>query len=392
MPATREPPDADAHDERARALAELFGTQSQDASAGSAASGPSQDDERLAAIFASPPIRRLVAGAPDPARRPLAAAAPTDTPREASGSDATQGRGSFGTAPPRGPLTSPRARWTAVIAVALITLVVAGSLYAAQTFASNAERLQEAVAEYESEAERADAGGADVEAAAAAYDATARAARAAADAAGPALAALAGMCDQAALDAAGTALQSLVDILEAAIPPQGPGEFSARDVADLADIESVELATAAARAHTEQNATAASEIELARLAVEEKAAALTAAQRALGATLPATAETIVDENPLAADELQAAVLDGAAAVAAAQAAGGSGDAEMLVYSAAVTALREDQARAEAAREARPAPRPEPEPEPAPDPAPVPQPEPTPTPGQTPEPPPSEPTP
>lgn len=390
MPATREPPGADAHDERARALAELFGTLNQDASAGSPAPDPSETDERLAAIFASPPVPPLVTDAPDPAGRALAATAPTDTPRMAAGPDATQGRGSFGTAPPRGPLASARARWTAVIAVALIALVVAGSLYAAQTFASNAERLQEAVAEYESEAERADAGGADVEAAAAAYDATAQAARAAADAAAPALAALAGMCDQAALDAAGAALQALVDILEATIRPEGPGEFSARDVSDLGDIESVELATEAARAHSEHIAQATSEIDLARLAVEEKAAALTAAQHALGATLPATAETIVDESPFAADELQAAVIDAAAAVVAAQAAGGSGDAEMLVYSAAVTALRDDQARAEAAREARPAPRPEPEPDPAP--SPQPQPEPIPTPGQTPEPPPSEPTP
>ena len=168
MPATREPPGADAHDERARALAELFGTQSQDSSAGSPTPGPSENDERLAALFASPPIRRVVADAPDPAARPFAATAPTDTPRTAARSDATPGRGSFGTAPSRGPLASPRARWTAVIAVALIALVVAGSLYAAQTLASNAELLQEAVAEYESEAERAEAGGADLESAAAA--------------------------------------------------------------------------------------------------------------------------------------------------------------------------------------------------------------------------------
>lgn len=127
-------------------------------------------------------------------------------------------------------------------------------------------------------------------------------------------------------------------------------------------------------------------------ALQEKLDALRAAQMTLGASLPETAVLIVGENRRALQTFRDAVIAASVAVPAAQNAGGSGDAEMLAYAAAVTALRDDQTRAvtdvtPVAPPTTVAPPPATEPPPAPVPVP-PTPEessiPTPTPTATPQ--------
>lgn len=275
--------------------------------------------------------------------------------------------------------------WAVGISVALILAVVAGSIYVAQTVAAQAEKLRVAVAEFETAAEAADDPVAAMEAAYAKYDEAAAAARLAADSAAPALAAVAGMSDQAALDAANAAVGALVALLDSTVLPERPPLYTPPDLATIADVDSAERAADDARDHAADVVAVTEEADAATAAVTQHVTALTEAQRALGATLPATAEVLAEENDLARQSFRDGVFAAAGAVGAAQAAGASGDPELLAYAAAVTALRDDQKRAEEAAAARrnaptpqPQPQPEPEPEPEPEQPPT-EPEPTPTP-------------
>ena len=121
----------------------------------------------------------------------------------------------------------------------------------------------------------------------------------------------------------------------------------------MTDLDEIAAATQTASNRAERIATATREARAAQAALVEKVAALTAAQVALGSSLPATAVIIVGENPQAEQSFRDAVIAASVAVPAAQAAGGSGDAELLAYAAAVTALRADQARAQDERSTTP---------------------------------------
>ena len=165
----------------------------------------------------------------------------------------------------------------------------------------------------------------------------------------------------------------------------------------MTDIDEIVAATEVADAHAERVTAATREAIAAQAALVEKVDALRVAQLALGSSLPPTAQVIVEQNADADQSFRDAVTAAAGAVGQVQAAGGSGDAELIAYAAAVNALRADQLRAE--NEPRtvtppsntdPTPQPEPIPAPAPvPPAPVPAPpapqptEPVPDPGITP---------
>ena len=115
---------------------------------------------------------------------------------------------------------------------------------------------------------------------------------------------------------------------------------------DLTDIDAVTSAAQKADDRAQEITAATREARAAQAALLEKVDALKVAQVALGSSLPATADIIAGQNPRAEQSFREAVTAAARAVVDAQAAGGSGDAELLAYAAAVTALRADQVRAE----------------------------------------------
>jgi hypothetical protein len=315
----------------------------------------------------------------------------------AASTTADAAAGSFSPAPRRGIRGwSSRARWSVAVSIVLLVALVAGSIWVARTIADNnlaAQELAAAVAELEAAEAAATEPQAVLDTAIADYDATVEIARATAEAAAPPLAAVAGMAAQPLLDTSNAALAALIAALDADPLEDPPAPYERGEV-DLGDIDAVRAATERAEDHAERVLAATREANAARTALQQNLDALRAAQVALGASLPETAVVIVGENDDASQELSDAVIAAAVAVGAAQNAGGSGDAELLAYAAAVTALREDQAReAQESTPVRPAPEPEPEPAPVPAPAPVPPPAPEPTtPPAEPTPPPAEPTP
>ncbi|MET0782454.1 MAG: hypothetical protein ABWZ16_13170, partial [Microbacterium sp.] len=304
----------------------------------------------------------------------------------APGDDGAVPAGSFMPAERKGMLAwSSRVRWSVAASVVLLAVVIAGAVIFAQNFAATnreAQALAAAVAELEGAEANATQPYGLMESAFAEYDAAALAARAAADSAGPALASVVGMTDEAPLTAANAALAALVAQLDDTTLAAAPERYERGEV-DMSDPEQIAAAAQTADNRAQAIATATREARAAQAALVEKTAALTAAQVALGSSLPATAVVIVGQNPRAEQSFRDAVIAASVAVPAAQAAGGSGDAELLAYSGAVTALRADQASAEDQRSTTPVtppttetnPQPEPVPEP---PAPAPEPEPTPT--------------
>ena len=327
--------------------------------------------------------------------KPLAPVAPTEKfapvastaalapviPVTAYAETADGSAGSFMPAQRRGVFAwSKRVRWSVAASVVLLIAVVVGAIAFAQMFAANnqaAQALAASVAELEAAEAEATQPYALMESAIAEYDDAVLGARAAADSAGPALASVAGMVDEPALVAANAALAALVAQLDGTPLAAPPAAYERGDV-DMTDLDAIAAATETARDHAEKVATATREARAAQAALLEKVTALTAAQVALGSLLPSSGVVMVGENERADQSFQDAVIAASVAVPAAQAAGGSGDAELLAYSAAVTALRADQARAESERfttpvtpptNTNPAPAPEP-------PAPVPIPEPT----------------
>ena len=272
---------------------------------------------------------------------------------------------------------SSRVRWSVAVAIVLLIGVVVGSVAIAQTIAADnlaAQELAAAVADLEAAEESAADPQPVLDEAVTQYEDTVAIAQATADSAAPPLAAVAGMAAQPVLDASNAALAALVAQLAAA-PPADLPELYERDDIDVGDIEAVKAATKTANDHVGLITTATREVRAAQAALQEKLDALRAAQMTLGASLPETAVLIVAENRRALQTFRDAVIAASVAVPTAQNAGGSGDAELLAYAAAVTALRDDQTRA--VTDVTPVTPPATEPPPAPDPAPAPVPEPVP---------------
>lgn len=298
----------------------------------------------------------------------------------------------------RGTLFGSRSRAAVSVAasIVLVAALVVGAAFVAQNLAASA-RLAEARNALESAEGAIGAPAESLDAAFTQYDETLLAAHAAADSATPAFAAVAGMADPAALDAANVALAALVAALDQPAPAPQPEPYERGDV-EPSDIDGLTAAADDARDYAEDVDAAKIEVDAAQDELTLRLAALTDARVALGASLPATAAAIAGENPKADQSFRDAVIAAAAAVGSAQAAGGSGDAELLAYAAAVTALRADQARALAEEQSRsvtkprttnpgttnpgtttptPSPSPTTSPPPAPDPEPTPEPSPTP---------------
>ena len=270
------------------------------------------------------------------------------------------------------------------VSIVLLIGVVVASVVIAQSISANnvaARELAAAVADLEAAEETATQPQSVLDTAVKKYDETVESARATADSAGPPLAAIPGMVAQPLLDASNAALAALVAQLDTSALDDVPEPYERGDV-DVTDIDAVRAATKVADDHAELVSTATREVTATQAALQEKLDALRVAQVALGASLPETGVFIVGEYRRALQSFRDAVIAASVAVPAAQNAGGSGDAEILAYAAAVTALREDQLRAEAVvtpvtppTTTVPAPAPEPEPEPEPEPS-TPEPPPT----------------
>ena len=282
-----------------------------------------------------------------------------------------------------------------IASVVLVAAIVGGAGYAAQSIAAQ-NRLVAAQTALEAAEAAIEGPATTLDTAFADYEASKVAARAMADETTPSLAAVAGMTDQSALDAANAALAELVAALDADGPPAAPAPYEPAAV--TSDPDEVAGAAQSARDYADEVKARIRDVQAVTTGVKGKTAALTVALNALGASLPATAALIAGQYPLAEQSFRDAVVAAAVAVGAAQGAGGSGDAELLVYAAAVTALRADQERAvaEAADKVRTRPRtgttnpvtpttPAPTTPPPTPPAPSPSPSPTPTPTPTPSP-------
>lgn len=284
---------------------------------------------------------------------------------------------------------SARARWSSVIAIVLLAVVVGGSVVISQRVAASnlaAQQLASAVAQLE-EAEKGAIEPQTLLDAAVENDAATReSATAAADSAAPALAAVAGMVPQAQLDAANAALAALKEELDRTSGSNDTPDAYVRADIDETDLGQIRDATDRAKDHAERVLAATRELSAAQVSLQKKIDALRATQVDLGSRVPEAATLIVGENRRAVQSFRDAVVAASLAVPAAQTAGGSGDAELLAYAAAVTALREDQKRAENVVAPVTPPSTVPSPTPVPDPVPAPDPGASPAPTQTPDPP------
>ncbi len=255
-------------------------------------------------------------------------------------------------------------RWA--VAASVILLVVIGAVVFAQVLAANNQAaVAAAVAELEAAEAAATQPYSPMQAAIADYNDAALGARASADSASPAFAAVAGMTDEATLASANAALAAVLAQLDDAPFDAPPARYARGDI-DLTNLDAIAAATKTANSRAEQYTTATEEARAARTELIEKVEALGAARLALGRSLPAAADVIVDENWRTVWSFKEAVIEAAAAVPAAQETGIWGDAELLAYAAAVTALREEQERLGSRQSTPVTPSPDPSTEPSPD--------------------------
>jgi len=244
-----------------------------------------------------------------------------------------------------------RVGWLAAASVVLLITVIAVvvaavSLAPAPEVTSNQAAPTADVTELEAAEADATQSYSSMQTAIAQHKDAALGAKASAASAAPAFAAVAGMTDEATLTAANAALAAVTAQLTGAALAAPPDPYARGDV-DLTSVDDIAAAAKTAGNRAAEFVTATEEAQAARTALIEKVAALDAARLALGSSLPKAAETIVAQNGRPAQTFKDAVIAASVAVSAAQGAGTWGDAELLAYAAAVTALRQEQVRAPA---------------------------------------------
>ena len=220
--------------------------------------------------------------------------------------------GSFQPARRRGVFAwSKRVRWSVAASVVLLVAVVVASVMFAQTLAAN-NRAAQAVAASVAELEAAEADATQpyglMEAAIAEYDAAVLSARAAADGAGAGARIGRGhgrrnraRCGQRRARCARRAAR------RPRLSPRPPGPYERGDV-DMTDVDEIAAATQTATQPCGADRHGDARMRGPRRPRSlEKVAALTAAQVALGSSLPATAVIIVGENQRAEQSFRDAV-------------------------------------------------------------------------------------
>lgn len=285
--------------------------------------------------------------------------------------------------------SAPRVFFSVAAAVLLVAAIVIGAVFGAQTLAANA-RLADARKALSAAQASVAQPATDLASATTAYDATAKAARATSDASKTVLAALAGTTDGKPLAAAVAANAALAQAL--AVPaPVAPEPYTPAHI-DTSDVTAVIAETHRAREAVGTLTSTTTTLKTATSDIGRLLAALTSAKKVLGSSLPKTASILIVEDDQAAQSFRDDVTAKAAAVVRAQAAGKSGDAELIAWAAAVKALRADQARAvsnsgsttpnsggsnQGTNQGTTSPTPSPAPKPTPKPSPTPTPTPTP---------------
>lgn len=165
----------------------------------------------------------------------------------------------------------------------------------------------------------------------------------------PVLLALRGRVSSAPLEAAEesrVALQQLgTDAPSVPIPLYSRGSVDNRSLADVAEALDEVWSV---REQVRSIAAQARELQLQLSGARDS---FRAELKSVGSAIQAEAAAIVAENDLAAEEIRAAVLDGAARVSSDQQAGKDGLVPMADYATAVDALRADNERALKARQA-----------------------------------------
>ncbi|OWP20240.1 hypothetical protein CBF90_14310 [Microbacterium sp. AISO3] len=172
-------------------------------------------------------------------------------------------------------------------------------------------------------------------------------ARAEADGVEPALATVAGYVDESARAAAVQAVADLRAGLDAIEVPSTPAAYT-RPAIDTDDLAQVGAQIDVVRERSDELTAMTEQTRAVRSQVVALRDAFVGSIAALGASFPASAEAEVTEYAEALPSFRDAVTAAAAAVPAAQAAGGLGAAEMVAYPPLVDALHRDHERAIAA--------------------------------------------
>lgn len=181
------------------------------------------------------------------------------------------------------------------------------------------------------------------------YDASVEEATSLAQSSESVLAALEGRVDGSALAAAqaarGTLLQAAATAVSVSIPEYQRASIDEKSLADVGKaIDGVRVAR-------ESLPTLITDARDARSQVTGAVSAFRTELANLGSAIKAEADRLVVENDSATQSFRTAVTDAAGRVTAAQQAGGDGLAEMPVYAAAVDALRAENQRVLALKEA-----------------------------------------
>ncbi|WP_163616997.1 hypothetical protein [Microbacterium sp. B35-30] len=159
------------------------------------------------------------------------------------------------------------------------------------------------------------------------------------------LAQLVGMSDDAALASAEKGRADYLAALEALVVPAPVGEFALPPV-DEESLTSIGAAIDGVSTRSTEVSEVAESVDDLRSQLFTLGRTFAAAMAAFAATVPASAQTIIDENPDADESFREAVTQTADAVATSALATPESVTLLPAYSTAVTALRDDQLRAE----------------------------------------------
>lgn len=176
-------------------------------------------------------------------------------------------------------------------------------------------------------------------------DTLAAEARAEADSVEPALTAIEGYVDEPARAAAAQAIADLRAGLDAVEPPAMPEPYARPAGLNTDDLAEVGAQIDVVRERSDAVTGLTEDVRTVRAQIVALREAFVASMAALGAAFPTAAEAELEEYGQADQSFIDAVTAAAAAVPAAQAAGGLGVAEMTAYPALVDALRLDHERA-----------------------------------------------
>jgi len=320
-------------------LADLFTDDRRSSDDAARVTDAAVDDRRLASLVGPPRVQR---SSPSPADETARLTALVDEAARSASPVQIAGAGGAPKMPRRG---HKRTDWLnvsfAVLAVAVVAVVgVFGGIQLAN--ASPAASALRALSVDEASLANGEQA---IQSGITRIDTLATEARAEADSVEPALTAIEGYVDEPARTAAAQAIANLRAGLDAVEPPAMPEPYARPAGLNTDDLAEVGAQIDVVRERSDAITGLTEEVRTVRGQVVALREAFVGSMAALGATFPTAAEAEIEEYGQADQSFIDAVAAAAAAVPAAQAAGGLGVAEMSAYPALVDALRLDHERA-----------------------------------------------